>query len=140
MSFNLPAAHWSSRDILDISTLVHVVVHANKEQIVRLVPRGMIIRVVRPSETMAMNGTFAIAIVFRETYEAIIRVEACGCVALFHVNEAHVGIIGDILIDTVLIVGFGAVSIGIVGLAILGPAAHGSVGGTRGQAVRVHDA
>mmetsp|Transcript_25830 Transcript_25830/g.55579 ORF Transcript_25830/g.55579 Transcript_25830/m.55579 type:complete len:317 (-) Transcript_25830:713-1663(-) len=119
------AAHGHAWNVLDISTLMHVIVHAHKEQIIANVPTDAIVLVVGPCKAVAVDTSLAIVAISREDDEAIVGIQASGTIALGQVGKAQIGIIGGGLVDTVYIVGRGTVTVAIIGLTILRPAAHG---------------
>ena len=91
----------------------------------------MIIHIVRPSKIMAMHRSFALLVISRIGQNAG-EFKFSRSTATPDINKARIGIIGHVFVHTVLIVRLGTVSVVIIRPAILGPAAHGSVRGTRG--------
>jgi len=130
------STHGRSRNILDVSTLVHVIIHAHEEQIVRFVSRGVIVDVVRPREAVAMNGSLALVVIARKNY-SVSGIEFSGGIPTLEVDEAEIGIVGGIVVNAVLVVRLGAIPVVVIRLTILRPAAHSSIGRTGGQTIRV---
>ena len=57
------SAHGRSRGIPHISPLVHVIIHADMEQIVSLVPICKVILIIPPSKATAMDGPLNVLLV-----------------------------------------------------------------------------
>mmetsp|Transcript_3143 Transcript_3143/g.6959 ORF Transcript_3143/g.6959 Transcript_3143/m.6959 type:complete len:392 (+) Transcript_3143:1999-3174(+) len=121
-------AHGTAGDVLDVSTLVHVVIHAHIKQIVRLVAADGAVLVIGPRKTVAVDGSLAVVIIAGELREALGGIVAGGLLALGEVGEDEVGVVGGILIHAVLVIRPGAIPVVVSRLAILRPAAHGSMG------------
>mmetsp|Transcript_13162 Transcript_13162/g.28408 ORF Transcript_13162/g.28408 Transcript_13162/m.28408 type:complete len:332 (+) Transcript_13162:2034-3029(+) len=130
-------AHGTAGDVLDVSTLVHVVIHAHIKQIVRLVAADGAVLVIGPRKTVAVDGSLAVVIIAGELREALGGIVAGGLLALGEVGEDEVGVVGGILIYAVLVVGLGAIPVVVIRLAILRPAAHGCVGRAGGKFIRI---
>mmetsp|Transcript_31448 Transcript_31448/g.57591 ORF Transcript_31448/g.57591 Transcript_31448/m.57591 type:complete len:260 (-) Transcript_31448:2416-3195(-) len=133
------STHGRSRNILDVSTLIHVIIHAHEEQIVRLVPCSFIVDVVRPRKAMAVNRSLAIVVVTRINYGAS-GINSRRCITTLEVDEAEIRIVSGILVNAILVVSLGAIPVVVIRLTILGPAAHGSICRTGGQTIRVLEA
>ena len=79
---------------------------------------------------------FPVVVVLGEAEESFVALVPVGGSAV-EVDEAEVGVVGGVLVDAVLVVGGGAVAVVVVRLPVLGPAAHGRVGGARDGALEV---
>jgi hypothetical protein len=62
--------------------------HANKEQIIPLVPSRMIIHIITPSQSMTMNGTLTLIIIPRKNNGTIGRVKPRGLIPPVQIHKA----------------------------------------------------
>ena len=70
-------------NVLDVAADIHVIVHADIEEVVGSVSCAGIVLVVVPCKSMTMDHTLATVIVFGECHESIGRcvvVGGCGCI------------------------------------------------------------
>mmetsp|Transcript_15503 Transcript_15503/g.22049 ORF Transcript_15503/g.22049 Transcript_15503/m.22049 type:complete len:391 (-) Transcript_15503:689-1861(-) len=124
------STHGRTRNILDVSTLIHVVIHCHKEDVVTLVPSRRIINIIGPCQSMTMDCTLTVTVVARESNQSFCCVSSRDFTS-FHINVAQICVISWILVNTVLAVSVsGTVTIVVIRLTILGPAAHGGASGT----------
>jgi len=65
------------------------------------------------------------------------EIQSRRCITTLEVDKAEIRIVSGIIVNAFLIVGLGAIPVVVIRLAILRPAAHGSVGRTGGKFIRV---
>ena len=121
------ATHGRARDILNVSTLVHVIVHAHKEESIGFEASRSLLILGRPSKAMAMH--WPLMVISAESR----CIDAIGVRSFVQLIVAKVGIVCDILVHTVLIVFFVAVTIVVICLPVAWPAALGGMGCAHGR-------
>ena len=105
-----------------------VVVHADIEEIVSLVSSRSVSGLIRPSESVTVDGTLravglVIVVIKREEKSVLVTV----------VDVTQIGVVGGISIDTVGVVGIIAVAVVVVGLTVLWPATVCRLGHTTAE-------
>jgi len=125
--------HGSARNILDIPSNVHVIIHAHVKEVVALVPIGCVIDIIRPSQSMAVDGALSVVVVSRKDIQPLVASKLIRGRSTASIHEAKICIVRRILVHTVHIVRLGAVAIVVVRLPVFRPAAHGSASSTRGH-------
>mmetsp|Transcript_4116 Transcript_4116/g.5987 ORF Transcript_4116/g.5987 Transcript_4116/m.5987 type:complete len:203 (-) Transcript_4116:304-912(-) len=99
-----------------------MIVHAHIKQIIGLVPGIVIHVIIRPGKSVTMDRTLTIVVITgEERVPGSIDEIILGCVT--QIYHTQIRVVAGILIDTVVIVSLGTVTIVVVRLTILRPAA-----------------
>ena len=120
------ATHGGTRNIPHVSTLIHVIVHAHIEQIIRLVPCQHIHIIVAPCKTMTMDRSLTTIIISRKHCETT-RFDETIRRSITQIHHTQIRVVTRILVHTVRIVWRGTVTVAVPRLTILGPAALGGL-------------
>ena len=81
-------AHWRSRHVSYIASLIHVIIHAYIEEIIPLVDVGHVVIVIRPGEAVTMDGAFEVFILTRSSKDREARIDVLDAMSTVMVNIA----------------------------------------------------
>ena len=118
--------HGSASNIPHIPTLMHMIVHAHIKQIIGLVPGIVIHVIIRPGKSVTMDRTLTIVVITGEE-RVPRRIDKVIVRGIAQIHHTQIRVVTRILIDTVVIVSLGTVTIVVVRLTILRPAALGGL-------------
>ena len=118
------ATHGSTRNIPHISALVHMIIHTYIEQIICLVTSKNVHIIIAPRKTVTMDCPFSVIVISREQGEPR-RLHKIIRRGVAQIDHAQISIIAWVFVHAVRVIWLGTVSIIIIRLTILRPAALG---------------